>query len=366
MTFLIVEIFLYLLAAFCLGGAVGWIVRNLSAANAQQAASAQLDITRTERDQAQEALEEVTSEHKACGPRFQEMVTGTTRLEGEVKEAKSRVAQLEADLKNGVEMVTKLRDQLSAQESKTQGQRALYDKMQDQYEKTLREKKQVEGQFKDQLQKSRTALAEVKESRRELSEFESRLDQVSAARDAALGEVQSLKLHIAGLQTDLDAVNTNAVNLDEVSSQASRLDNEVPDQDTGKDTISMSSSDQEIYAELARSYTELKKLKEQFASVEEELVEANTLIVEMQAATGEMTRPTWILDNPSGSPDDLKRIKGIGPKLEKTLNELGIYHFSQLSQMGYRDIAWLTECLDTFPGRIARDRWVEQARTLED
>ncbi|KMW57843.1 NADH-ubiquinone oxidoreductase chain E [Candidatus Rhodobacter oscarellae] len=61
--------------------------------------------------------------------------------------------------------------------------------------------------------------------------------------------------------------------------------------------------------------------------------------------------------------DDLKSIKGVGPALEKTLNELGIYKFAQIATWGGAEIAWVDARLK-FKGRITRDDWVEQAKTL--
>jgi NADH-quinone oxidoreductase subunit E len=70
------------------------------------------------------------------------------------------------------------------------------------------------------------------------------------------------------------------------------------------------------------------------------------------------------LDAPEGGiADDLKRISGVGPKLEQTLNGLGIYHFAQVAAWGPDDIARVDEKL-TFKGRIERDDWVSQAAAL--
>ncbi|QBF31337.1 NADH-quinone oxidoreductase subunit NuoE [Thalassococcus sp. S3] len=65
-----------------------------------------------------------------------------------------------------------------------------------------------------------------------------------------------------------------------------------------------------------------------------------------------------------GEPDDLKLIKGVGPKLETLLNELGFYHFDQIAAWTPREVAWVDENLEGFKGRVSRDNWVEQADTL--
>jgi small subunit ribosomal protein S2 len=65
----------------------------------------------------------------------------------------------------------------------------------------------------------------------------------------------------------------------------------------------------------------------------------------------------------NGKADDLKKISGVGPVLEKKLNELGIFHYSQIAEFSQEDVVRVDETLN-FKGRIERDDWIEQARTL--
>lgn len=65
-----------------------------------------------------------------------------------------------------------------------------------------------------------------------------------------------------------------------------------------------------------------------------------------------------------GVADDLKKIKGIGPKLEEMLNGLGIYHFDQIAGFSDAELAWIDDNLQGFKGRATRDDWVSQARAL--
>lgn len=60
--------------------------------------------------------------------------------------------------------------------------------------------------------------------------------------------------------------------------------------------------------------------------------------------------------------DDLKRVKGIGEFVEKKLNALGIYHFKQLAKLTDEDMDKVNDAIEFFPGRIKRDKWVEQAK----
>jgi small subunit ribosomal protein S2 len=69
------------------------------------------------------------------------------------------------------------------------------------------------------------------------------------------------------------------------------------------------------------------------------------------------------LKKPDGDADDLKELTGVGPVLEKTLNEFGIYHYRQIAGLKKAEIAEIDEALN-FKGRIERDDWIKQAKEL--
>ena len=64
--------------------------------------------------------------------------------------------------------------------------------------------------------------------------------------------------------------------------------------------------------------------------------------------------------------DDLKQVKGIGPQMEKTLNQIGIYKFSQVSKMTEKEYDLLDSITGSFPGRALRDDWAGQAKILNN
>ncbi|POF30205.1 NADH-quinone oxidoreductase subunit NuoE [Roseibium marinum] len=82
-----------------------------------------------------------------------------------------------------------------------------------------------------------------------------------------------------------------------------------------------------------------------------------------KAPAGDEKAPETLTQARGGKPDDLKKLKGVGPKLEATLNELGFYHFDQVASWGPQEVAWVDSRLK-FKGRIERDGWTEQAKTL--
>ena len=67
---------------------------------------------------------------------------------------------------------------------------------------------------------------------------------------------------------------------------------------------------------------------------------------------------------PRDSRDDLKMIKGVGPAIEKTLNEMGIFRFRQIADMSEYDIDRVARRLKGFHSRIYREDWIGQARAL--
>ena len=70
-----------------------------------------------------------------------------------------------------------------------------------------------------------------------------------------------------------------------------------------------------------------------------------------------------LLTAPRGAPDDLAKLTGVGPQIVKKLNEHGVFHYWQLAAMN-KDEAEKLDADLKFNGRIARDNWSEQARTL--
>jgi NADH-quinone oxidoreductase subunit E len=72
-----------------------------------------------------------------------------------------------------------------------------------------------------------------------------------------------------------------------------------------------------------------------------------------------------LLTEPVGAPDDLKLLKGVGPKLEAVLNDMGFFHFDQIAQWTPAQVAWVDENMEGVNrGRASRDGWVDQAKIL--
>ena len=80
------------------------------------------------------------------------------------------------------------------------------------------------------------------------------------------------------------------------------------------------------------------------------------------AAAVEGSKPANLLSEArDGKADDLKKISGVGPKLEGLLNQNGVFHFDQIAAWNTAEIAYMDDQL-SFKGRIERDGWIDQAK----
>ena len=89
------------------------------------------------------------------------------------------------------------------------------------------------------------------------------------------------------------------------------------------------------------------------------------------AAPGQSVAPEAVGVKPAplaaargGVADDLKKIEGIGPAMEKLCHDLGIFHYDQIAAWGPAEVAWMDGNLKGFKGRVTRDKWVAQAKLI--
>ncbi|MBT4566635.1 MAG: 50S ribosomal protein L21 [Marinovum sp.] len=61
--------------------------------------------------------------------------------------------------------------------------------------------------------------------------------------------------------------------------------------------------------------------------------------------------------------DDLKKLSGVGPALEKKLNAAGITSYAQIAAWTDADVAAIDE-QPSFKGKIEREGWIDQAKEL--
>lgn len=105
----------------------------------------------------------------------------------------------------------------------------------------------------------------------------------------------------------------------------------------------------------------VKKAKAPAAKATAPAVKVKSKAAKPMAADG---RPEALDSARDGGADNLKQIKGVGPKLEKLLNSMGFYHFDQIAAWRVKEVKWVDENLQGFKNRVSRDEWVKQAKVL--
>ncbi|MBT8087616.1 MAG: hypothetical protein KJO46_06245 [Gammaproteobacteria bacterium] len=128
---------------------------------------------------------------------------------------------------------------------------------------------------------------------------------------------------------------------------------------------------QRLKKELAAANERIEALEESLdgsVSVVEPVEDPDVLTDGLDASNDTIdTEQPAIESDPSGNRlrDNLQLIRGIGPAIEKTLNEMGIFRYRQIAAMSEYDIDRIAQRLKGFHSRIYREDWIGQARELD-
>lgn len=318
MMYLLSKIVLYLLGSFALGFVLAWLAWRAA-------------WTRRERD--------MTSRwERKLGDLQRERDTSMAKLRREVEDHRQQIPTLEKSLADRSDLIARLEADLG----------------------------DWRGKLPDLEERLRERDAKVEELTAELSgeqqRVEARTRDLEAARDELEREREARTRH------DREAAKA----VDELRAQERSAHTRIEEQDAEIRRLGTAAASARSAQEA--SQRELRELRERLDQEEAARAELATRLEEAErGATGDLfaaapigSAPAGLLEAPPADSraDDLKQIRGIGPVLEQTLNRLGIYFFAQLAALGTEEVAWVAHHLNTFPGRISRDRWVEQAAQL--
>lgn len=184
------------------------------------------------------------------------------------------------------------------------------------------------------------------------------IDLLLKDRTAILHEIQELKQRAQKAEVTLAKARTSFhEDYTQLTRERDRLKEHLLEEVKEKETLraDLKATQQKLKEEQQREQLLLNKIEEQKAEASKKETENSGVryfINPFQiAATLE-----------SADIDDLKKIKGIGPVIERKLNMLGIVSFRQISELNQEAIEQISQTLKFFPDRIQRDRWVEQAK----
>ena len=113
---------------------------------------------------------------------------------------------------------------------------------------------------------------------------------------------------------------------------------------------------------LATARTRIQALEADLADCRAASASAPVAAAATPAASG---AAAGLFGAPAEKPiDDLKRISGIGPKIERQLAGIGVTTFRQIATFTPADVERVNDAIQVFQGRIEREDWIAQARAL--
>ena len=297
----------------------------------------------------QEQLESQRGEHDRLAGQNQSLMEQISQYQASMKDSNMRAKELSSSLKETFER----RDQLQVQLKEMRGE----------LEVVTAQREKFKSESKDRATRDETSLMAIRERdskifrlSRELNSWQSRVpplvekfrerdqeaQEIEAELQQALDRIAALETAIGPDNTRIEPVDPNSLadglnaSNDPLDGASGEFESQLVDQNTSYDEgINEDDSDQ----------------PDTVIDDDEQTVEADALVNDSEVA-----------DDAS---DDLKQIKGVGPAIEKTLNDLGIYRFNQIAEMSEYDIDRVAQQMKGFRSRIYREDWVGQARSLQ-
>lgn len=321
-----------------LGIIVGWMFR------AGRCAKEKININASW----QEQLESQRSEHERLANQNQSLMQQISQYQASMKDSNMRAKELSDSLKEAFQR----RDQLQQQMKEIRGN----------MEVAVAQREKLKEEVASRQSRDELSIAAIRDRdnkifrlSRELISWQNRVPPlVEKFRERDL-EAQDLEVELNKARDRIAALEST------VGRDVTRIEPVDPDSlanglDASNDPLDDLSGEFE------------SELVDQNSAYNEQLAHANdTSQPELRDYEGTLQAEALATDSPlaADDADDLKLIKGVGPAIEKTLNDLGIYRFNQIAEMSEYDIDRVAQRLKGFRSRIYREDWVGQARTLQ-
>ena len=334
----------------------GWVLRGNRCAEEKIAVNTgwqeQLEAQRTEHerllDQNQSLMEQV-NQNQASG---KDATNRAKELSGALKEAFERRDELQREIKdvrNTLESAVGERDKLQANmKSLSASDDSQGAALQAKDDKITRLTSDLEG-WRDRLppliERFRVRNEEAEQLEVDLVEARDRIEALEAMPGSNETHVETL--------LDTDATHVEAVDPESISEN---LDASNDPDDVAGDVAGDAEGDGDAASGEMLAADDILE-EDDDADVEDLIDSDDETHVEEHSFDEEPV---------NDAPDDLKLIKGIGPAIEKTLNELGIIRLGQIADMSEYDIDRVAKRLKGFRSRIYREDWIGQARDLRN
>ena len=209
--------------------------------------------------------------------------------------------------------------------------------------------------------------AEATATAAKISSMETELVKLTSTVKTREGWISEIEAKQHELQSDLDA---RISELDELKAETEREKADLKTQ--FEQTLAASQTEiAALKVRVAESEGAAKFAKiaeSQSKAREAELAQLKVRLTELEMMAREVKEPQVKVSTASAMPanpkdtDDLKEVFGIGPALEKLLNQQGIYWFRQIAEWTPEDVKRYDALTEQFRGRIERENWIVSAK----
>jgi predicted flap endonuclease-1-like 5' DNA nuclease len=369
-----------LLLAAAIGVAVGWLLRHRSALTDEHRVA---DLE-TELHVKGQALDTAIYELKV-------KTSAVMALESKVASLESLGRSAQEELASRQDRIDRLQQELKESQAQSLSSRS---ELQTQLER-LADQETTLAAYANEVRQANAARTKAQEDlalkEQELVDVQRRLALV----DSRLEELSRLRTKLEELEPAQGRVHWLEVQLSEKEAQhrhvVHRLEQDIAARDRrlagqAEQTRLLEERDLHI-ATLERRLSELHALQAELAGQakiigdqEEEITRLRKRLGEVRAALRERGDGSPVLARPNGPAnqlslqmpapraaaatrkDDLKKIQGISPAIERALNKMGTFTYVQIARWKPSDIARVAKKLDTLPGRIKPDNWIAGAK----
>lgn len=369
-----------LLLAAAIGVAVGWLLRHRSALTDEHCVAdleTELRVKGQALDTAIYELKVKTSAVMALESKVASLESLGRSAQEELASRQDRIDRLQQELKESQAQSLSSRSELQAQLERLADQETTLAA----YANEVRQANAARTKAQEDLALKEQELLDVQ---RQLALVDSRLEELNRLR-TKLEELEPAQGRVHWLEVQLSEKEAQHRHvLHRLEQDLAARDRRLAGQ--AEQTRLLEERDLHIAA-LERRLSELHALQAELAGQakimgdqEEEITRLRKRLGEVRAALRERGDGSPVLARPNGPAnqlslqmpaprtaagtrkDDLKKIQGISPAIERALNKMGTFTYVQIARWKPSDIARVAKKLDTLPGRIKPDNWIAGAK----
>lgn len=178
--------------------------------------------------------------------------------------------------------------------------------------------------------------------------------QFQSYRTKSVSEISGMKLKLSEAKHELDSLKKKSEQ-EESTLQKLKLEKAEKNQLLQEKIL----ESEKITAQLIQVESARQRLEQTNTALDNEVRQLRKLREEKPSTSN---RPLVVKTSVKLPKDDLTKIKGIGPFIEKRLNMVGIYNFKQLSELEPEMLERVGAAIEFFPDRILRENWIGQAK----